>query len=322
MSDQFENAEDYLNSLNPNTAQLNNEDKDLSPEQLAAKKVWMEASHQRKVIADAIKAGTLACLPGADGYADTAPARNILNPTDKSYHGVNLLFLKDHQKQNGYHTAEYITAYQVDKARQDNSALFIMKGEHGVSLHINEKNNETGVWEEKHIRLFNVAQVSKPALIKKWAEQKLQEKEQEKLEFEVMQHGANWKPEEKKPREPGPEIVCSSTEPEKYLGQYFAAVSIVSKFKASPEQAKEFSEKMIALMYEKMEPRVKDGVTIPPPVNKETGEPITNPFKLAKISNAANKECKEFISNLGKEIWKQNHPEQKHEQTQTQGRGR
>jgi polyhydroxyalkanoate synthesis regulator phasin len=96
------------------------------------------------------------------------------------------------------------------------------------------------------------------------------------------------------------------------------------KFKASPEQAKEFSEKMIASMYEKFEPHVnkETGEIKSPPLDKQTGEPITNPFKLAKISNAANKECKEFMSNLWKETRKQNQQyEQKQEQTQSRGRG-
>jgi hypothetical protein len=320
MPDQFENADDYMKSLNPNTAQLNAEDKELSPQERA----WMDARRQRKVIADAVNNGTLACLPGADGYADTAPARNIMNPEDKLYHGANLLFLKDHQKRNGFPTGEYITAYQIDKAKQDNPDLFIMKGQHGVSLHISEKSQETGEWEEKHIRLFNVAQVNKPAVIKEWAEQKVQEKEQEKLAYLRSQYGSKWTPPEKKPREPGPEIVCSSTEPEKYLGQYLAAVQMGGKFKVSPEQAAEFSKKMIDSMYEKFEPRIdkNTGQVILPPLDK-TGEPITNPFKLANISNAANKECTEFLNNYWKEARKQNQQqEQKQEQTQSLGRGR
>jgi hypothetical protein len=51
------------------------------------------AAFQRKVVADAIKAGTLSCLTEKDGYADTTPAVNIMNP-DKSYHGEKQLFLK------------------------------------------------------------------------------------------------------------------------------------------------------------------------------------------------------------------------------------
>jgi hypothetical protein len=82
---------------------------------------------------------------------------------------------------------------------------------------------------------------------------------------------------------------------------------------------------MTASMYEKMEPFVNKatGEVTPAPVNKETGETITNPFKLAKISNAANKECKEYMSNMWKEAQKQKPPEQKQEQAQSRGgRGR
>jgi hypothetical protein len=62
------------------------EGKNLSPKEAA----YMNTVHQRKVVADAIKAGTLACLPGSDGYADTAPAVNLVNKT--YYHGSNLLY--------------------------------------------------------------------------------------------------------------------------------------------------------------------------------------------------------------------------------------
>jgi hypothetical protein len=157
MSNEFENIDEETIA----------EDKELSPEQLAAKNAWMEASHRRKVINDAIIAGTLGCLPGADGYADTAPAQNIMKNDDKVYHNANQLFLKDHQKQNGFPTAEYITYDQIKKAQEDNPDmhLFIRKGEKGVFLHVSEKITEDK-WEEKHIRLFNVAQVNKPKELK------------------------------------------------------------------------------------------------------------------------------------------------------------
>lgn len=46
--------------------------KEQSPEERA----FWNAVHQRKTVADALKAGVLSCLPGSDGFADTAPAVN------------------------------------------------------------------------------------------------------------------------------------------------------------------------------------------------------------------------------------------------------
>jgi hypothetical protein len=285
------------------------EGKNLSPKEAA----FMNTVHQRKVVADAIKAGTLACLPGADGYADTAPAVNLVNKT--YYHGSNLLYLKDHQKKNGFPTAEYVTYQQIEKAQKDNPDLFLREGQKGVSLHVSEKIEGTYNWEEKHIRLFNVAQLNKPWEMNKWAEQKQEEDAQKKLEWLKTQYGSDYKTPEPKPKEPGPEIACKSTDPEKYLGQYFAAVSMGGKFKASPEQAAEFSNKMINAMYEKL--TNKDGK----PVLGKEGQPVSNPFKLEEISRNANEECKIFIRDLRIEARKQNQPEQKQEQTQSRGRG-
>jgi hypothetical protein len=72
-----------------------------------AEQAFLTAVHQRNVIAEALKNGSLSCLPGKDGYADTSPAVNIANGT--RYHGANLLCLKENQKQNGFPTAEYVS---------------------------------------------------------------------------------------------------------------------------------------------------------------------------------------------------------------------
>jgi hypothetical protein len=328
MSDERRNdpaqIDDYLNSLKGNVLPKNNEaEATLSPKEKTFREAVSNATFQRKVVADAIKAGTLCCLPGKDGYADTAPAVNIMTP-QKSYHGENLLFLKAFQKQeqNGFPTAEYVTYHQIDKAREEGIDVYVRKGQKGVSLLISEKNEETGDYENKNIRLFNVAQLSSPEKIKEWAGKKIEEQAQKDLEYNRTRYGAGYTPPEKKAKEPGPEIICSSTEPEKYLGQYLAAVSMGSKFKASPEQSAEFSEKMIKALYAPMDPRVnkETGEIKPPPLNKETGQPITDPFSLEKISINANRECKEFMRDLRMEAQKQNQPEQKQEQTLTNGK--
>jgi len=310
MSDQFE--EDV-------------ENRELSPREKAFKDSVINATHQRKVVADAIKNGTLSCLPGADGYADTEPAVNIMTP-NKPYHGEYLLFLKAFQKQeqNGFPTAEYVTYHQIDKAREEGLDLYVRQGQKGVSLLIGEQNKETGEWSNKNIRLFNVAQLNNPKLIKEWAEKKIEEQAQKDLEYQRTRYGTGYTPPEKQ-KEPGPaEIVCSSTEPEKYLGQYLAAVSFGSKFKVSPEQAAEFSEKMVSALYKQMEPIVnkETGEIIKqPPLNKETGQPITDYFSLEKISKAANAECRIFMTQTRMTAATLSQPQQEQKQEQTQSRG-
>jgi len=326
MSDErsYDSADDYLAELKTTVplASGQQEESKLSPKEEAFREAVINATFQRKVIADAIKNGTLACLPGADGYADTTPAVNIMTP-QKPYHAEAQLFLKAFQKQeqNGFPTAEYVTYHQIDKCRESGVDVYVCQGQKGVSLLISEKKEETDDWETKKIRLFNVAQLNSPKLIKDWAEKQIAEQAKKDLEYKQRQYGSGYKPPEAKPKEPGSEIVCSSTEPEKYLGQYLAAVSMGSKFKVSPEQSAEFSEKMVKALYVPMEPRRNEqtGEIKKPPMNKKTGEPITDCFSLEKISRAANKECKEFIRDLRIAAQKQEQPEQKQEQTQSIG---
>jgi hypothetical protein len=285
----------------PERRNINSKENIMSEEEVGEKardpkeEAFLNTVHQRKVIVDALKAGKLSCLPGVDGFADTQPAVNLVNGT--FYHGTNLLFLKEHQKENGFPSAEYVTMGQIEKARQDNPDLFICKGQKGVSIYVSEKNEETGDWENKSFRLFNVAQTTKPAVMKEWAEQQRQEKLQEKLEYLQAQYGTGYQLPEPKEKGPGPEITCSSTEPKEYLGQYLAAVSMGGKFKASPEQAAEFAQKLEETLFERM----------------DNGH--TNPFKIEKISIEAGQHCKEVIKGIRMETRKAEQPQQQQNQT-------
>jgi hypothetical protein len=259
--------------------------------QSPADKAFWTVLHQRKVVTEALKEGTLACLPGADGYADTGPAVNLANGT--RYHGANLLQLKEFQKQNKFPTAEFVTQDAVRK-----SGIPIRKGEHGIDISFSSKNTETGEWDHTTVKLFNVAQSVAPSGLKKWAAEHMEEHRQEREAYNRSQYGGNYQPPERTAKkDPGPEITCSSTEPEKYLGQYLAAVSMGGTFKATSKQAEEFGRKFEGALYEKMENGYSD------------------PFKLTKLCNAASRECKECIKDLRKE--------QKLElqQGQTQSRG-
>ena len=195
---------------------------------------------------------------------------NLANGT--RYHGTNQLFLKDFQKKNGFPTAEYVTAQAVEK-----SGIPVRKGQHGVWISFSDRNKDSGQWEQKNVRLFNIAQTVSPAKMRGAALGMAAEKQREKEEYLRQMYGGAYQPVEPKERKPGPEIVCNSTGPEKYLGQYLAAVSTGGKFKVSGEQAAEFSRKMESSLFRRM----------------ENGH--TNPFKLSQICNAASEHCKSVI---------------------------
>jgi hypothetical protein len=292
--------------------ELNTGERTIRPSLDAAEKVAKEeaftnALHQRKMVLATLKTGSLSCLPGENGFADTKPAVNLVS--GDNYHGINLLDIKNHQKENGFPTAEYVTEKMVEKASKDYPDLSIQKDQRtkGIFIHWEEKTDRTDdygkpEYERKSVCLYNVAQTTKPEEMKSWAEQKQQEDYQKWLDYK-RKDNPDYQPPEPKQKGPGPVIECTSTEPEKYLGQYLAAVSMGGKFKASPEQSAEFSQKMENALLEL----------------KENGYP--DPFKLSKIGNAANQYCKDVKRETNMTLQKELYKEQHQEQEQTQSRG-
>jgi hypothetical protein len=277
-------------------------------EEVAKNEAFINMKHQRKVVIDGLTNGTLSCLPGEDGFADTQPAVNLV--TGKYYHGANMLDLKDHQKKNGFPTAEYVTEHQIEKAKENYPELSIKQGEKGLSIHWEDKNDQTGAWEKKSVFLFNVAQTTNPEEMKMYAEQRQQEERQNYIDYKRKSY-PGWEPQEPKQKGPGPVIECSSTEPEKYLGQYFAAVSIGGKFKVSEEQAAEFAQKMGSALDAKFKKLNAEGE-----YEEQDYPDIRN---LSKISNAASAYCKDVIQ-LSRQ--QENKEQYKNQQEQTQSRGR
>jgi hypothetical protein len=257
-------------------------------ERTPEEEAFISAVRQQKAITKALIEGNLSCLPGEDGFADTQPAINLINGS--FYHGINLLVLKDHQKQNGFPTAEYVAEKQLDNIKKisDYADISIRQGEKGISIVFDKLNEETGEWEPASVKLFHVAQFNKPVAMKEWVRQ-------EKLEYLQSQYGTNYQLPEPTQKAPGSVIGCSSTEPEKYLGQYFAAVSLGGKFKASKEQAAEFAQKLENSLSERME------------------NGFTNPFILSRISDKANEYCKEVIKYFRTEKMKAEQDEEKEE---------
>jgi hypothetical protein len=228
---------------------------------------FLNAARQQKAVVGSIKSGTMPCLPDASGYADTAPAVNIVD--GKQYSGAALLLLKKHQNDNRFPTAEYISDEQIEKARHDRPQISIKQGEEGISIFFNIKDESSGGGlESKYVRLFNVAQTNNPWEVKAWANGQRQEK------IEFLQKAPETK------QKSGPEIVCSSSDPAKYLGQYFAAVTMGRPFKASPEIAAQFAQKMEASLTQTID------------------KGHINPFQLSKISNEASLYCKDYMAEL------------------------
>jgi hypothetical protein len=224
---------------------------------------------QRKVVMDALNNGNLACLPNEKGYADTQPAVNLIN--DTAYKGSTFLYLKEVQRQRGFPTAEYVSREQMDKAGEAmGKKVFVAEGQRGIIIPYKEQDKASGEWVPKHQTIFNIAQVSNPEVVREYAKEVQQEKE-ERSQAWAAENG-------KTLRTPWheTEIRCTSSDPEKYIGQYVTAVSFGARFKVTRTQAAEFADKTEKLVYEP----------------SQTGKP--NPMNLLKLSNQANTYAKEF----------------------------
>ncbi|MDR0386793.1 MAG: ArdC family protein, partial [Treponema sp.] len=227
------------------------------------------AKHDRKQFIAALDSGILACLPGKNGYADTQPARNAVNRT--TYRGSSQLLLKIFQKQNRFPTAEYCTFDQVQKAaNHTGQRTHLIKGSKGITLNFQING------EQKSVRLFNIAQVNNPETIHTYADYLSQNRENYLRE----KYGDQYRPGEKPAG--GPAVACSSSDPDVYLGQYMAAVSLERPFRASRQQAAEFAQKTKDFIFER----------------NEAGH--INPFNLNRLGSKASKYCKEMIPEITK----------------------
>jgi hypothetical protein len=230
----------------------------------------ISAKHDRKQFIAALDSGALSCLPGKNGLADTQPARNAVNRT--TYRGSSQLLLKIFQKQNGFPTAEYCTFDQVEKAANfTGQRTRLKKGSKGITLNFQING------EPKSVRLFNIAQVDNPEAIHAYAEHLSQNREA----YLKEKYGEQYRPNEKPAK--GPAITCTSSDPDAYLGQYLAAVSLERPFKASPQQAAEFAQKTRDFIFER------------------NTEGHINPFNLNRLGSRASNYCRRMIPELMKQ---------------------
>jgi hypothetical protein len=225
----------------------------------------INAKYDRKKFIAALENGTLACLPDAKGFADTQAACNVINRN--IYQGSGQLLLKDFQKQHGFPTAEFCTGDQIEKASGfAGKQIFIKKGSKGISLNFSVEG------EQKSVRLFNIAQVHDPELIRSYAEYRTQEREASLRE----KYGENYRPKTETANKTA--VSCTSSDPEVYLGKYLAALTEGRKFKAGSAVAEEFKQKTKDFIFER------------------TPEGHINPFNLNRLGGRASYQCKQILS--------------------------
>jgi hypothetical protein len=192
-------------------------------------------------IMDALAKGSAPFLPGPGGFTPEA-VRNA--ETGKVYHGVNQVLLQMHLKENGYKDTLVCTFDQANTARTG-----IKQGAKSIPLTV--YNAETK--ESRVHHFFPVSETNNPAAFK-----------------------TPDRTRENQPRVPF--IVCDTSDPAKYLGQYLTAVQLGTTFKAPLETQKAFIENM-----------QKDV--------QAAKNPITRPYE---IMNRASVECKENLKSMYK----------------------
>jgi hypothetical protein len=268
------------------------------------------ASQHRQMICDALKSGRFPLLlPDKDGKLDISAPVNAVN--DTMYKGPNVLILKAHQAANGFPTAEYVSASQLEEASRKAGTLgTAVENAHPVTISVLGDKNPSGGGEPsvKFIKLFNKAEAAHPEALQRLVRERALEKElnfnswQEKKagedpSFEIRKY---YQPRRK---ENGPVMKISKAAPEKYLGQVFAAMSLGSKScTVDSDTAGAFRRNLVEHLYEK-----DVGAN---------GKEYTNPYKLYSLGHEASRNCKAIMQKMFRK------PEQNAEQQPQKSRAR
>lgn len=268
------------------------------------------AKTNRKHFMDALADGTLACLPGANGMADVSDVKNVVNGT--KYKGMTTLFLKNFSRINGFPTNEYMTVQQLEKVNMEKSIpweerLKIKKGSHGINIDFsvpkrdengNEvKDPETGktVNEKITAKLFNIAQVENPEKLIEWSK----EQSQARYEYAKARAGDKWhEPKNDKVREV---VKATSSEPARYLAEYFDAMEKGKNFTASKEIVEGFKTRTEEYVWER-----KKG---------EERKPHVNPYRLNMLGYKASKKLSEMKQVRNEKI-RENYAKKSYEEKQ------
>ena len=242
------------------------------------------AKNQVERFLSALNEGKLPCQPGEHtkegSYCDTWPAQNMI--WGNRYHGINGLLAKVEQYEKGYKTGDYLTA---EAAKQ---AYDFYGNKHALSMDgvpLLKGNAEPFVimiadrGMPKFIPLYNIDAFGDPQAIREFAAH-LREQKQEYVKGQKEAAGLTYYESGPKSRDNGV-VVCKSTEPAAFIGQWEAACSTGKGFKATPEQNAAFIKACNEYINQPM----------------ENGQQNKS-YRLTKLMNEAGKYSKEFIPTL------------------------
>lgn len=243
------------------------------------------AKKNRKNFVQALEDGTLSCLPGKNGLADTEPVENIVKGT--SYKGITALILKNFARQNNFTDERFFTMQQLEFVNMKMKLPFaarlrIKKGSHGVNIQysvnkLDENGSEikdpvTGksIKESQTVKLFNIEQLVDPDLLIDYAADQ-RDARYEYMKEKVKNSGGIWH--EHNPNKQKEVLTATTSDPVMYLAQYFEAMDTGKDFKVSKEIADEFKTKTKEYIFE----------------HKEGEEPKKglNPFRLNMLGAEA-----------------------------------
>jgi hypothetical protein len=167
------------------------------------------------------------------------PAKNLAS--GNIYKDVNQIMLKLEQRRNGNLTSEYVTLEAAQRAFAYNNkqgAPLLKEGAEAVVIMVYDKA------EKKHgfVKLYNIQQITDPFAVREHAvieEKRRQDEMRKNMESAGLKYYEPGR--ELKPGSNGV-IMCKSTEPVAYLGQWKTAMAAHKDFRVTREQSESFTK--------------------------------------------------------------------------------
>ena len=246
--------------------------------------VYDFAKNQVERFLTALNESKLPCQPREntkDGsYCDTYQARNVV--WDNKYHGMNQLMLKIEQLEQGYKTGDYLTADAAKNAYDFYGKKYAVSMD-GVSFLNKEAkpivimNNNKGM--PNFVCLYNIDSFGDPQAIREFAAH-LRDEKQQYIKEQKEAAGQKYYEPKSKSHDNGV-VVCKSTDPAAFIGQWEAACSTGKGFKVTPEQNAAFIKSCNEYIRQPMENGQQNSA-----------------YRLTKLMNESSRYCKDFIPTL------------------------
>lgn len=217
-------------------------------------------SYIRKTLVDAAKDGTLCCIPNEDGNVNTVPAANPTN--NHMFEGINQLLAKQYAKNNNFESLYFITKSWI----KANGYNLLSNAKPFPFLPNPKQRPFKSSYNVLYVHISQIEHGEKIITDKSYGE-------------DLTSYGYEIPSTQKVPiiKNNIQEIICSSSHPEKYLGEYLAAIQCGAKFIATQERAQAFVQEFIDAIHEKNEKR------------------HTDIFKIESISEEAKNICKQIL---------------------------